>query len=361
MNESNAPATFQLPEQMSTVAADIDWLYYFIYWLSVVLFVAIVGAMVYWAIKYRERKGHKAEPTGHNLPLEIGWTVAPLFILVFLFHKGFQGYLDLAIAPANSMEIRVNAKQWSWEFVYPNGGSSDKLHVPVHKPVKLVMASADVIHSFFAPSLRVKRDVVPGMYTTVWFEATHMGKDDIFCAEYCGGRSQGSNGELPYQPSADRDNPYPSGQATGHWAMHSMVYVESPEDFAKFMKSIGDACDQFLALGKTCPDDVASVQGQKLYATKGCVACHTTTGARLVGPTWKGIWGKTESTDKGQVRVDENYVRESVLDPQAKLVTGFPPTMPTFRGQISDAEIDEIIAFIKSLKDEGPQPSQQKQ
>jgi cytochrome c oxidase subunit 2 len=361
MNESNAPATFQLPEQMSTVAADIDWLYYFIYWLSVVLFVAIVGVMVYWAIKYRERKGHKAEPTGHNLPLEIAWTIAPLFVLVFLFHKGFQGYMDLDIAPANAMEIRVNAKQWSWEFVYPNGGSSDKLHVPVHKPVKLVMASADVLHSFFAPALRVKRDVVPGMYTTVWFEATHTGKDDIFCAEYCGGRSQGANGELLYQPSEDRDNPYPSGQATGHWAMHSMVYAETPEDFAKFMKSIGDPCDQFLAQGKTCPADVAAVQGQKLYSSKGCVACHTTTGAKLVGPTWKGIWGKTESTDKGQVTVDENYVRESILDPQAKLVTGFPPTMPTFRGQITDAEIDEIIGFIKSLKDEGPQPLQQKQ
>jgi cytochrome c oxidase subunit 2 len=361
MNESNAPATFQLPEQMSTVAADIDWLYYFIYWLSVVLFVAIVGAMVYWAIKYRERKGHKAEPTGHNLPLEIAWTIAPLFVLVFLFHKGFQGYMDLDIAPAGAMEIRVNAKQWSWEFVYPNGGSSDKLHVPVHKPVKLVMASADVLHSFFAPALRVKRDVVPGMYTTVWFEATHTGKDDIFCAEYCGGRSQGANGELPYQPSEDRDNPYPSGQATGHWAMHSMVYAETPEDFAKFMKSIGDPCDQFLAQGKTCPADVAAVQGQKLYSSKGCVACHTTTGAKLVGPTWKGIWSKTESTDKGQVTVDENYVRESILDPQAKLVAGFPPTMPTFRGQITDAEIDEIIAFIKSLKDEGPQPLQQKQ
>jgi cytochrome c oxidase subunit 2 len=361
MNESNAPATYQLPEQMSTVAADIDWLYYFIYWLSVVLFVAIVGAMVYWAIKYRERKGHKAEPTGHNLPLEIAWTIAPLFVLVFLFHKGFQGYLDLDIAPANAMEIRVNAKQWSWEFVYPNGGSSDKLHVPLHKPVKLVMASADVIHSFFAPALRVKRDVVPGMYTTVWFEATHTGKDDIFCTEYCGGRSNGPNGELPYQPSEDKDNPYPPGQATGHWAMHSMVYVETPDDFAKFMKSIGDPCDPFLSQGKPCPADVAAVQGQKLYASKGCVACHTTTGARLVGPTWKGIWGKAESTDKGEVKVDENYVRESILDPQAKLVTGFPPTMPTFRGQISDAEIDEIIAFIKSLKDEGPQPSQQKQ
>ncbi|MGD0674232.1 MAG: cytochrome c oxidase subunit II [Polyangiaceae bacterium] len=351
MNEANAPATFQLPEQMSTVAADVDWLYYFIYWLSVVLFVAIVSAMVYWAIKYRERKGHKAEPTGHNLTLELAWTVAPVFILVFLFHKGFQGYMDMTVAPANSIEIRVNAKQWGWEFVYPNGGSSDRLHVPVHKPVKLVMASADVIHSFFVPAMRIKRDVVPGMFTSQWFEATHIGKDDVFCTEYCGGRSSGPNGtELPYQPSDDPDNPYPAGQMTGHWSMHSMVYVETQEAYDKFIKSIGDKCDQFRAEGKLCPVDVAAGEGQKLSVSKGCVACHTTTGARLVGPSWKEIFGREESTDKGAVNVDDNYIRESILQPQAKVVTGFQPVMPTFSGQISDQEIDEIIAYIKSLK-----------
>ena len=351
MNEPNAPATFQLPEQMSTVAGDVDWLYYFIYWLSVVLFVLIVGAMVYWAYIYRERPGHKAVPTGHNLTLEVAWTIAPIFVLAFLFHKGFQGYLDLSVAPANAMEVRVNAKQWSWEFIYPNGGSSDKLHVPVHKPVKLVMASGDVIHSFFVPALRVKRDVVPGMYTSLWFEATHTGKDDIFCAEYCGGRSQGPNGELPYNPSDNPEDPFPAGQATGHWAMHSRVYVESQEDFDKFLKSVGDPCEQYLSASQKCPAQVASAQGEKLYTSKGCVACHTTNGTRLVGPSWKGIWNKDESTDKGTIKVDENYVRESILDPQAKVVTGYTPTMPTFRGQISDAELDEVIAYIRSLKD----------
>jgi cytochrome c oxidase subunit II len=352
MNEqSSAPATFQLPEQMSTIAAHVDWLYYFIYWLSVALFIGVVAAMIYWAVKYREREGHKAEPTGHNVPLEIAWTVAPLFVLMFLFHKGFQGYMDMAVAPANAIEIRVNAKQWSWEFVYPNGGSSDKLHVPVSRPVKLVMASADVIHAFFAPALRVKRDIVPGMYSSLWFEATHLGKDDIFCAQYCGGRSLGPNGEpLPYQPSNDPDNPFVAGQMTGHWSMHSMIYVETLEDYEKFLKSIGDKCEQFRAAGKVCPAEVAAESGQRLAVSKGCVACHTSTGARLVGPTWKDLWGKQEATDHGTVTVDENYVRESILQPLAKVVTGFQPVMPTFSGQISDGEIDEIIAYIKSLK-----------
>jgi cytochrome c oxidase subunit 2 len=336
----NEPATFQLPEQMSTVAPDIDWLYYFIYWLSVVLFVLIVGFMVYWAIKYRERKGHKPAPTGHNVPLEIAWTIAPIFLLAFLFHKGFVGYMDMSIAPAGSMEIRVNAKQWGWEFVYPNGGSDKELHVPVHKPVKLVMGSADVLHSFFVPALRVKRDVVPGMFTTVWFEATHTGQDDIMCAEYCGGRSKDANGnELPFE------------QMTGHWSMHSMIHVETEEDFTKYLLGIGDKCAAYTVKGQVCPNSVLVEAGSGLYAKKGCVACHTTSGAKLVGPSWKGIFGKEEATDHGMVKVDEAYIRESILDPQAKVVTGFPPTMPPFRGQISDQEIDELTAYIKSLKD----------
>jgi cytochrome c oxidase subunit II len=350
MNESNAPATFQLPEQMSTVAADVDWLYYFIYWTSVVLFVALIGAMIWWAIKYRERPGHKATPTGHNMTLEVAWTIAPLFILAFLFHKGFQGYMDMDIAPANSIEIHVNAKQWSWEFVYPNGGSSDELIVPVHKPVKLILSSGDVLHSFFVPALRVKRDVVPGMFSNVWFEATHEGHDDVFCAEYCGGRSQGPNGELPYQPSDDPMHPFVTGQATGHWAMHAMLHVVSDEEYGKFVKSIGDKCDQFASTGKPCPGDIAAAQGLKIYTNKGCLACHTTTGAPGVGPSWKGIWGKMEATNVGTVKVDENYIRESVLDPQAKIVNGFGPVMPTFRGQMTDQELSEVIAYIESLK-----------
>jgi cytochrome c oxidase subunit 2 len=340
MIEPNEPATLQLPEQMSTVAGDVDWLYYFIYWLSVVLFVGIVGAMVYFAWRYRARKGHSAEPTGHNLPLELAWTVAPIFILVFLFHKGFQGYMDMTVVPADAMVIKVNAKQWGWEFVYPNGGADNELHVPVHKPVKLLMASSDVIHSFFVPALRVKRDVVPGLYTSQWFEATHVGNDDIMCAEYCGGRSKDSAGnELPF------------AQMTGHWSMHSMLHVETEEDFTKYLIGIGDPCAAYTAKGQPCPNNVLVAQGAKIYEKKACIGCHTTSGAKLVGPSWKGIWGRDEATDHGNVKVDEAYIRESILQPQAKIVAGYPPTMPSFAGQISDDEIDEVIAYIKSLKD----------
>jgi cytochrome c oxidase subunit 2 len=188
------------------------------------------------------------------------------------------------------------------------------------------------------------------MFSSVWFEATHVGHDDIVCAEYCGGRSTGPGGELPYEHSDDPRNPFPPGQATGHWAMHSMSFVETDDDYQKFLKSIGDKCDQYLAQGKPCPTDIAAEQGQRIYGNKGCLACHTTTGAAGIGPSWKGIWGKKESTNVGEVTVDENYIRESILDPQAKIVKGFGPVMPTFRGQITDPEIGEVTAYIQSLK-----------
>jgi cytochrome c oxidase subunit 2 len=129
-----------------------------------------------------------------------------------------------------------------------------------------------------------------------------------------------------------------------------MVFVETEEDYGKFLKSIGDKCDEYFSKGQLCPDNIAAEQGQRIYTNKGCMACHTTTGTPGVGPSWKGVWGKQESTNAGTVLVDENYVRESILDPQAKIVTGFGPVMPTFRGQISDAEISEVTSYIQSLK-----------
>ena len=154
------------------------------------------------------------------------------------------------------------------------------------------------------PALRVKRDVVPGMYTTQWFEATHVGQDDIVCAEYCGGRSNGlePSNELPFRR-----------QTTGHWSMHSMLHVESEEDFDKYLIGIGDPCAAYTVEGQDVPRQRAADQGEKIYAKKACIGCHTTTGAKLVGPSWKGIWGKEESTDHGTVKVDEAYVRESIL------------------------------------------------
>lgn len=326
---STAPpeASFQLPPAMSTYAPAVDDLYYFIYWLSVVFLVGITATAVYFSWIYRRRPGHKAEPTGHNTPLEVGWTVAPVFVLVFLFHAGFKGYMDMSVAPADAIQIRVRAFQWGWDFEYPNGVHSDKLRAPVHKPVKLVMSSNDVLHALFVPAFRMKRDIVPGMYTMTWFEATHTGEIDLFCAEYCGGKSSG-------------------GTQNGHWAMLSKVTVEEQDTFDKFMKEGGGPPAECGA-----QTDVAACWGEKLYKTKACVGCHSTTGEKTVGPTWKGIWGRHEEVvGSAGLTVDENYVRESILEPQAKLVVGFGPVMPTYKGILRDKEIDAIIAYMKTLK-----------
>jgi cytochrome c oxidase subunit 2 len=330
MSTMSLAPTFQLPEQMSTSAPQIDDLYYFIYWLSVVLFVAIIGAMVWFAWAYRARPGHKATPTPHNIVLELSWTLAPLPILAALFHWGFEGYMDLSVAPASAEEIRVRAFQWGWDFEYKNGETDNKLHLPKGKPIKLVMSSNDVLHAFFVPGLRTKRDLVPGMYSSVWFEATQTGETDLFCAEYCGGKSKDQNGnELAFD------------QFKGHWAMLSKVVIEEPAQYETYLESLG---------GNKPPAE----RGKSLYEKKQCIGCHTIDGSKGVAPTWKGIWGRTETMNDGtKVTVDENYVRESVLEPNAKIVQGYasPSVMPTFKGTLKDKDIDAIIAFMKTLKE----------
>jgi cytochrome c oxidase subunit 2 len=322
--------TLQLPAQASTSSLHVDELYYRIYWLSVVMFVGIIAAMVYFAWKYRKRPGHKAEPTGHNLPLEIGWTIAPLFILVALFHWGFKGYMDLSIPPVDAEEVRVRAFQWGWDFEYKNGATDDKLHIPIGRPIKFIVSSNDVLHAFYIPEMRTKRDAVPGMYASVWVEATKAGKYVLTCAEYCGGKSKDQNG-----------NELDPSQFKGHWSMQSDVIVESIDEYEKYLDGL---------MGNKPPEQV----GKDLWAKKQCSGCHTIDGSKGVAPTWKGIWGREETMNDGKkVKVDENYVRESVLDPNAKIVQGYasPSVMPSFKGTLKDRDIDAIIAFMKTLKE----------
>ena len=168
--------TVQMPMQGTDHAAEVDWLYYFIFWTSVVSFVLIVGTMLWFVVKYRRRPGHTAVPTGHHTLLELFWTFSPLILLAFLFHWGFQGYVHGAVPPSDSEQVRLYAQQWSWSYVYPNGGTapSHQLVVPVGEPVKLTMTSRDVIHSYFIPAFRIKRDTVPGMFTTQWFQTNEV-------------------------------------------------------------------------------------------------------------------------------------------------------------------------------------------
>ena len=356
------PVSFQLPTDLSTHGQFVDELFGWIFWLSVVFFVAIVGAMCWFAWKYRRRPGYKATPTGHHLVLEIAWTVAPLPILLVLFHLGFVGYMKLSIAPAEAIQIRVKASQWAWQFEYPNGESDDALHVPYGKPVKLIMSSSDVLHAFYVPELRAKRDVVPGMYSSMWFEAKPVadaektcssdaqcgdgtgqsekcdggkcvGYVDLLCAEYCGGRSKDQQGQ-EIDPA----------KFTGHFAMHAKVTIQSQADYATYLKALEGG-----------PNVTPEQRGQKVYAKKTCVTCHSIDGSKSVGPTWKGVWGRQETMDEGssapQRLVDENYVRESILDPNKDVVKGYgrPSQMPT-RLVTEQKDIDAVIAYLKTLK-----------
>lgn len=321
-------ATVQLPRQMSSIAAEIDDMYYFIFWVSVAFFVAIVGVAIWCIIRYRASKHPHATPPGHHDVLELFWTFAPLLLLIPMFHYGFKGYVRAMVAPSDALEVRLRGKQWAWDVYYPGDSepTPSELVVPVNRPVKMVMSSQDVLHSFFVPEFRVKRDIVPGMYSSVWFEALEVtshynAKDnkvtgaslDLFCTEYCG---------------------------TSHSQMHADVHVVSQEDYAAFIN------------GKDRPPEgkPLEVVGAELYQKNACNTCHTTTGATLVGPSFKGLFGKSESFEDGSsVSVDENYIRQSILQPQAKIVKGFAgKTMPPF--VMKDWKIDALIAYIKSVK-----------
>lgn len=389
----NPEGTYQLPPQLSTLAPDVDWVYYFIYWLSVAFFVVICAVMVWFVIRYRRTAGVRSTPTGHNTPLEIFWTFTPLILLFFLFEWGFDGYMKGLVAPPNAIQMRVRGQQWSWEFEQPNGITEiGELKVPVGRPVKLIMSSNDVLHSFFVPDFRVKRDVIPGMFTTVWFEATHVsghyeidggrpcttdgecgrgnecipnavavaegenaarcgtltrcgtGQPEcpsgyecheqgycwnpvqVFCTEYCGA------------PEGSRGN-------SGHSAMLARVNVMTQSQYDRFMEEgppMPVECE-------TAPNPTAC-WGEQLYTKNGCNACHFTDGQlQQPAPNWGGIFSRTRTVGGQTVETTEDYLRESILQPQAKIVDGYTGVvMPPYR--MSENQLNAIIAYMRTLR-----------
>ncbi len=312
--------TTQLPVIMSSAGAGYDALYYFIYWFSVVFFVGIVGAMLYFVWKYRRQKGVKAAPTKDSTKLELTWTIIPFFMIIVMFHVSFDFYIHNAVASENALEVRVRGQRWNWNFQYPNGeGEGSVLYLPVNKPVKLVMSSSDVIHSFFVPAFRMKRDTVPGMYSQIAFTPTREGEAQVFCAEYCGAGEKPGSG--------------------GHYSMAAIIKVVSQAEYDKHMQEISGPGDKK-------PEE----WGKELVQKSGCYTCHSVDGSAGTGPTYKGIFGRKENlSDGSSVDVDENYLRESILRPNAKVVKGFENgNMPPF--VFTDAKLDAIIAYLKTVK-----------
>jgi cytochrome c oxidase subunit II len=305
--------SFWMPKEASTFAPNTDWLFMALYWISVVSAVLIFAVMAYFVVKYRSKgrtsKERPVKTSTHNTTLEISWSIGPLIVVVAVFVYGFRGFMDLRSPPKGAIEIQVTGQKWNWTFTYPNGSSDNVLHVPVNTPVRLVLTSVDVIHSVWIPVFRTKMDAVPGRYTDLWFNATQTGDFPLECTEYCG---------------------------TGHSDMltHVIVHPQGEEW-------------QPASLDNLPPEEL----GKALYEKKGCSACHTIDGTKKVGPSFKGLWAKgKEQTNTGVVDINEDYIKESLMEPQAKIVNGFAPAMPTFKGQLKDSEIAGIIAFLKSLK-----------
>lgn len=307
-----------VPEVASNLASKVDAVIWFITVISLIFFILISIFLIYFAIKYRRKQENEETPyiTGNYL-LETVWTIIPSILLVVIFVYGFVVYKEMRTPPKDALEINVMGKQWLWQFKYNNGKTTlNELYVPEGRPVKLVMISDDVLHSLFVPAFRVKQDLVGGMYTYLWFTPTKTGTYDLFCTEYCG---------------------------TGHSAMLGKVIVMNPEEYEKWEK--GEKEEKVVA-------EISPVElGKQLFTQRGCNACHSIDGSPLVGPSFKGVFGRKQTLQDGQeITVDENYTRESLSEPQAKIVKGFQPVMPSFKGMLSDEEISAIIAYLKTLK-----------
>jgi len=313
---------FWMPKAVNRTADDSDLMYYAVLGLSFFFFFAITGVVVYFVIKYRHRPGHKPEPSAaHNDALEITWTVIPTIICVFLFYYGWTTYVHLVTPPTKAVEVNVLAMRWNWQFTHANGVQDSDLHVPVNTPVRLVMTSTDVLHSFYAPVMRVKQDIVPRRYTYAWFFPTKPGTYRLTCAEYCGTNHS--------QMGITNDG------------RRAVLVVHEPGGYERYL------ADKAAESVKLPPDQL----GKQLYEKKGCNACHTIDGSARVGPTFlRGFGTMVPLSDGSQVKMDENYIRESLMYPQARSRPGFPPSMPSFEGQLKDREIEGIIAYIKSLK-----------
>lgn len=309
-----------LPVEASTLARDVDDLYIFITLISAFFFFLVGGLVALFIWKYRRRSANEVTPhITHNLPLEIAWSVIPLLLCIVIFFWGFHGYMRGQVAPGDAMEIQVRAKKWVWVFEYPDGMRTlNEIHVPVGKPVRLIMSSEDVIHSFFVPTFRVKNDVLPNRYSEVWFEPTKTGMHQVLCTEYCG---------------------------KGHSDMLAKIHVDDEATYQKWLIE-GDESMKTMPLTEL---------GQLVHENRGCSTCHSLDETRGQGPSWKGIWGQTHQfTDGAQAVVDENYVRESIMDPHKHVLAGYEAIMPTYKGLLRDREVLGVIEYIKSLSEPRP-------
>ncbi|HSZ62411.1 MAG TPA: cytochrome c oxidase subunit II [Terriglobales bacterium] len=297
------------PDSASTMAGQVDAVYIYVLFVSCVMTALIFLAVTVLAIKYRRQPGREAVQIEGSTILELSWSIIPFFVMLTFFVWGAVIFFKERTPPADSTEVYVVAKQWMWKIEHMEGQREiNELHVPTGQDVKLIMTSQDVIHSFFIPAFRLKQDVLPGRYTTLWFKATKPGRYHLFCAEYCG---------------------------TMHSGMGGDIVVMDPQDYA-----------QWAAGGASAP---LQETGKLLFAAFGCSTCHRAD-AQGRGPDLQGVYNSPVVLEDGRtVTADDNYVRESILDPTAKIVKGYKPVMPAFQGIVSDEQLNALVAYVKSL------------
>lgn len=319
------------PERASTLAPEIDRLTLVLMGLSLFFALPVAVLIVYFAIKYR--RGSPANRSGAivtSQTLEATWIAVPLVLALGLFGWGARLYFDIYELPPDGLDVYVVGKQWMWQFEHPTGQREiNELHVPANQPVRLTMIAQDVIHSFYVPAFRVKRDVLPGRYTTLWFEATQPGSYHLFCAEYCG---------------------------TQHSGMVGQIIVIEPRQYQAWL------AQRPLDLAQPIPEHAAgqagaalpmSSAGAVLFQNLGCSTCHLMNG-RGIGPSLAGLYGSEVLLASGETVVaDAQYIRRSIIDPNAQIVAGYSSDMPTFAGQISEEEVLQLIEYIRSLGEAG--------
>lgn len=303
------------PDQASTIASGVDGVYFLLVGLSLFFAILVCFFILFFAIKYR--RGTTADRSGlvfESSKLEFFWSFVPLLLALTVFIIQAMAYFNLYRPPIDALEIYIVGKQWMWKAQHPEGQAEiNQLHVPVNRAVRLIMTSQDVIHSFYIPAFRVKQDVLPGRYTSIWFEATRPGTYHLFCAEFCG---------------------------TDHAEMGGSVIVLPEAEYQQWLA--GDSGNVPLA-------EAGAAQFQQL----GCATCHQAD-AQGRGPSLVGVFGQEVELEGGQTVVaDEEYLRESIVNPRAKIVAGYPSIMPTYQGQISDEGLQQIVAYLKSLQPDG--------
>jgi cytochrome c oxidase subunit 2 len=314
------------PERASTAAAGVDLIYFVLVGLSIIFAALVFSFIIFLAVRYRASANvDRSNPISHSNRLEFLWSFIPLVLGLAIFGWSAHAYFNLYRAPADAMEIYVVGKQWMWKIQHPEGKQEiDELHVPIGQPVKLIMTSEDVIHSFYVPAFRIKQDVLPGRYTSIWFQATETGRFHLFCAEYCG---------------------------ANHSRMIGSIVVMEPVDFEKWLSTGNTGAPPTAggAGGDAPAGGSMATAGQKQFEQLGCITCHNPKGGG-VGPSLVGVFGSNVQLQGGQtVTADEEYLRESILEPQAKVVAGYSPVMPTYQGQIGQEQLQQLIAYLKSL------------